>query len=164
LTAATQASQDAADALAASGSAGVMIAGIGPKTSFTLAEIHARDDRTPIHTGDMDDLATVGSSNMGADLSDYGAPNGVAPLGSDGKLAAQYGGGGGGGGEKRVYQNADFTIPARSTVSTDPTEVVVVVLWYRNTDRPVIGTDLSTYFRIDPANGIPGDDIEFYGP
>lgn len=165
LAAATQASRDAAAALAASGSAGVTIESVGPATSFTLAQIHARDLRVPIHTGDMDDLALVGISNQGSDLSDYGAPNGVAPLGSDGKLAAQYGGGGGsGGGEKRVYQNADFTIPARSTVSTDPTEVVVVVLWYRNTDRPVIGTDLSTYFRLDPANGIPGDDIEFYGP
>lgn len=138
---------------------------VGPKQVFTTDELHLRSTDTPLSVEDFADLPQFVTTGKLADAEDYANANGVAPLGADGKVPASYmsGGAGGGGGDLVIEQNPDFTFPARTVVSTDPTELVTYDPRYRFTDRPPIGTDLATAYAMNPGAGIPGDEVKIYG-
>jgi hypothetical protein len=128
-----------------------------------------RTTDVPLSVNDFADLPLSSETGMGADLGDYASPNGVAPLGADGKVPAGYmsgGAGGGSGGQKVIRQNNDVngTFPTRDTVSTDSSESVLYDPWFLFDKRPPIGTDQATAYAMNPAGGIPGDEVVLYGP
>lgn len=171
---ATNADAKATAALAAANSGGITFAGsgpggatpdVGPAKIFTLAQIHARDDRLQIDPGDINGLSLVATSGLSADLVDANIPGGVPLIGDDGFIPdALVRASGGGSGNKFIFQNADGTWPARTTVSTDPTECVEYIPAYNPTMRPAIGTDAATAYVLNASLGRPGDKLRNLQP
>jgi hypothetical protein len=140
---------------------------VGPAKIFTLAQIHARDDQDLIDTTDITGLATVATSGLSRDLTDANQPNGSVLLDDNGFVPdafLQAGGGGGGAGQKFIFQNTDGTWPARTTVSTDPTECVEYIPAYDPTKRPAIGTDAATAYVMNASLSRPGDKLRNLQP
>lgn len=173
LALATTADQKATAALAAAAGSGPKFTladaahtVVGPSNQFTVQQLHMRTTDVPLSVNDFSDLPLSAETGKGADLTDFGAPGGVTPLGDDGFVEARYlaGGGGGGGGGFFIDQNPDFSFPPRTNVTSDPSQQVIYRPGYRFTDRPVIGPDTATAYAMNFAAGIPGDDVELYGP
>jgi hypothetical protein len=159
LQTATSADTKATQALAAAQAAGqVTIAGV-TGSSFTLTQIHARDDRVQIPVAEVS-----GAASTWDDI----APSAPAfpVLGADNKIPASYLPSGGTGSGYRIYQNADGTWPARTTVTSDPTVVVTYVMQYDVTKEPTIGADTATAYATDltATPDIPGDEIQIRLP
>jgi hypothetical protein len=159
LTVATAADTKATQALASSASAGVTIAGVGPATVFSLAQIGARAVSDPIPSSAITGIATVATSGQGKNLTDFGQPGGVPTLGSDGKIPAAQIGGVTGGGTATILQNPDGSWPARSTVTTDATRRVDWDPFYAPTQFPAIAADGIAAAPANPVAGIPGDRV-----
>lgn len=157
-------------ALAAANSGGVTISNsvgtVGPTKVFSLAQIHARDDQVPINAVDVSGLSTVAGSGLSRDLTDANQPNGSVLLDDNGFVPAAFlqASGGGGSGQKFIFQNTDGTWPARTIVSTDPTECVEYIPAYDPTKRPAIGTDAATAYVMNASLSRPGDKLRNLQP
>ncbi|MGN6245104.1 MAG: hypothetical protein ACTHQ3_15740 [Motilibacteraceae bacterium] len=155
LQTATSADQKATQALAAAGTGGqVTIEGVTAST-FTLAQINARDARVQIPVAEVS-----GAASTWDDIAPSAPPMPI--LGADGKIPASYIPASVGSGGYFVYQNADGTWPARTTVTSDPTTIVTYVMQYDVTKEPTIGADTSTAYAQDltATPKVPGDQIE----
>lgn len=170
---ATQANATANAALAAANSGGVTFVGsgnsvgspdVGPAKVFTLALIHARDDRIDIDPGDITGLQPVATSGLSADLIDAGNPGGVPLLDDSGFLPASVipggTGGGSGSGFLFIFQNTDGSWPARTTVTSDVTARVIYIPAYNPNLKPAIGTDAATAKVMNASLSRPGDVLE----
>jgi hypothetical protein len=159
LQTATSADSKATQALTLAQAAGQVTIDGTTASSFTLAQIHARDTRVQIPVAEVS-----GAASTWDDIAPSAPPMPI--LGADGKIPASYLPSGGTGSGYRIYQNADGTWPARTTVTSDPTVVVTYVMQYDVTKEPTIGADTATAYATDltATPDIPGDQIEIRLP
>lgn len=169
---AQQALTTANAALAAANSGGITFAGsgpggatpdVGPAKIFTLAQIHARDDRVAIDPTDVTGLQPVATSGLSADLTDANQPGGAGLLDDAGVFPAAFipgGGGGGGSGLIFIFQNPDGSWPARTTKTADVTQRVTYIPAYNPNLKPAIGTDAATAKVMNASLLRPGDVLE----
>lgn len=119
-------------------------------TTFTLAQIHARDTRVPISIDDVN-APQVAKTGLYRDLLQIPAKadlvGGKVPTSQLPATGSQ---------SRPLMQRPDGTYPARNTVSSDPTETIYFRQYYTQAEPPR-GTDGAAAYAPDPANGIPGD-------
>ena len=156
LTNSTEALAAAQDALrlvqenpGGTGGGPITIAGVTGVT-FTLAQIHARDDRVPISINDVN-APMVAKTGLYSDLLQKPAVatlvNGKVPA-SQLPVTGTFG--------DPILQKPDGTYPARNTVTQDETRSVFYRQLYTAAE-PTRGTDGASAYAPNPALNIPGD-------